>query len=279
MIETLFGDSKQHGGTIRQVKLRGRAKVSDVFTLAMLAVNLRRAAEPAGDAGGHGWKWIDGRGASACAIRPEIAANPVQAKAQTRAIPLVVADSFENAPSRRIQGCSNHRQIQHGRPRRRGLAGGRYEAPSALCEYFGGALPFRVRDEEVVKAQVVGIVAMGCRRPSLPCPSFAKASRACRFLSRRGECSRLAPDLVVECRGAQVVELFRLVGRESPHECAAVARERDKALLTKRLQRFAERSSAVPKWAARVLSFRCSPAAMLPSKIIRSRTCVFERRT
>ena len=51
MIETLFGDSKQHGGTIRQVKLRGRAKVSDVFTLAMLAVNLRRlpallAAQP-----------------------------------------------------------------------------------------------------------------------------------------------------------------------------------------------------------------------------------------
>jgi hypothetical protein len=42
MIETLFGDGKQHGGTIRQVKLRGRAKISDVFTLAMLAVNLRR---------------------------------------------------------------------------------------------------------------------------------------------------------------------------------------------------------------------------------------------
>ena len=42
MIETLFGDGKQHGGTIRQVKLRGRLKVSDVFTLAMLAVNLRR---------------------------------------------------------------------------------------------------------------------------------------------------------------------------------------------------------------------------------------------
>lgn len=42
MIETLFGDSKQHGGTIRQVELRGREKVSDVFTLAMLAVNLRR---------------------------------------------------------------------------------------------------------------------------------------------------------------------------------------------------------------------------------------------
>ena len=42
MIETLFGDGKQHGGTIRQVKLRGLSKVSNVFTLAMLATNLRR---------------------------------------------------------------------------------------------------------------------------------------------------------------------------------------------------------------------------------------------
>ena len=42
LIETLFGDGKQHGTTIRQVKLRGQRKVSDVFTLAMLAVNLRR---------------------------------------------------------------------------------------------------------------------------------------------------------------------------------------------------------------------------------------------
>jgi hypothetical protein len=33
-------------------------------------------------------------------IRPEIAANPVQAKAQTRAIPFVVADSLEDASSR-----------------------------------------------------------------------------------------------------------------------------------------------------------------------------------
>ena len=32
LIETLFGDGKQHGATIRQVKLRGLAKVSDVFT-------------------------------------------------------------------------------------------------------------------------------------------------------------------------------------------------------------------------------------------------------
>jgi hypothetical protein len=42
LIETLFGDGKQHGVTIRQVKLRGLAKVSDVFTLSMLSVNLRR---------------------------------------------------------------------------------------------------------------------------------------------------------------------------------------------------------------------------------------------
>lgn len=42
MIETLFGDGKQHGATIRQVKLRGQPKVSDTFTLSMLAVNLRR---------------------------------------------------------------------------------------------------------------------------------------------------------------------------------------------------------------------------------------------
>jgi hypothetical protein len=42
LIETLFGDSKQHGGTIRQVKLRGIDKVTDVFTLAMLTSNLRR---------------------------------------------------------------------------------------------------------------------------------------------------------------------------------------------------------------------------------------------
>ena len=42
LIETLFGDGKQHGATLRQVKLRGLAKVSEVFTLSMLAVNLRR---------------------------------------------------------------------------------------------------------------------------------------------------------------------------------------------------------------------------------------------
>jgi transposase len=42
MIETVFGDAKQHGGTMRQVKLRGLAKVSDAFALSMLVVNLRR---------------------------------------------------------------------------------------------------------------------------------------------------------------------------------------------------------------------------------------------
>jgi transposase len=42
LIETLFGDGKQHGGTIRQVKLRGIDKVTDVFTIAMLTANLRR---------------------------------------------------------------------------------------------------------------------------------------------------------------------------------------------------------------------------------------------
>jgi transposase len=42
LIETLFGDGKQHGVTIRQVKLRGLPKVRDVFTLSMLVVNLRR---------------------------------------------------------------------------------------------------------------------------------------------------------------------------------------------------------------------------------------------
>jgi hypothetical protein len=41
-IETLFGDCKQHGGTMRQVKLRGLDKVRDAFTIALLVVNLRR---------------------------------------------------------------------------------------------------------------------------------------------------------------------------------------------------------------------------------------------
>ena len=42
VIETLFYDDKHHGATIRQIKLRGRDKVSDVFTIAILAGSLRR---------------------------------------------------------------------------------------------------------------------------------------------------------------------------------------------------------------------------------------------
>ena len=40
-IETVFGDGKQHG-ILRQVQLRGREKVEQVFTLAATVVNLRR---------------------------------------------------------------------------------------------------------------------------------------------------------------------------------------------------------------------------------------------
>lgn len=41
LIETVFGDTKQHG-VLRQVKLRGLAKVDLAFTLAVTVVNLRR---------------------------------------------------------------------------------------------------------------------------------------------------------------------------------------------------------------------------------------------
>jgi transposase len=41
MIETVFGDGKQHG-ILRQVKLRGLEKVQMLFTLGMTVVNLRR---------------------------------------------------------------------------------------------------------------------------------------------------------------------------------------------------------------------------------------------
>ena len=58
LIATLFGDGKQHGATIRQVKLRGQPKVRDVFALSMLAVNLRRLPKLSGNAG-DGGQWID----------------------------------------------------------------------------------------------------------------------------------------------------------------------------------------------------------------------------
>ena len=41
LIETVFGDAKQQG-ILRQVKLRGLAKVELLFTLAATVVNLRR---------------------------------------------------------------------------------------------------------------------------------------------------------------------------------------------------------------------------------------------
>jgi transposase len=52
LIETVFGDAKQHG-IMRQVKLRGLAKLELLFTLAVTVVNLRRlpkllAPEPSG---------------------------------------------------------------------------------------------------------------------------------------------------------------------------------------------------------------------------------------
>lgn len=52
LIETVFGDAKQHG-ILRQVKLRGLAKVELLFTLAATVVNLRRlpkllAIDPSG---------------------------------------------------------------------------------------------------------------------------------------------------------------------------------------------------------------------------------------
>jgi hypothetical protein len=37
-VETLFGNARQHGTTIRQVKLRGRNKAGDGFTIAMLVL-------------------------------------------------------------------------------------------------------------------------------------------------------------------------------------------------------------------------------------------------
>jgi hypothetical protein len=41
LLETVFADAKQHGG-LHQTKLRGLDRVSQAFTLAMTAVNLRR---------------------------------------------------------------------------------------------------------------------------------------------------------------------------------------------------------------------------------------------
>jgi transposase len=50
LIETIFGDAKQHG-TLRQLKLRGLDKARLVFALAMTAVNLRRLPALMADTG------------------------------------------------------------------------------------------------------------------------------------------------------------------------------------------------------------------------------------
>src|SRR6266702_7605399 len=100
----------------------------------------------------------------------------------------------------------------------------------------------RVRDEEVVEAEVVGIVTADVGRLRfLVHRSQKPLERGAFVIAQRVR--ELAPDLVVE-RRAQGVELLRFVDRELPHERAAVARERDETLLTKRLQRFAQRPSA-----------------------------------
>src|SRR2546428_11248453 len=88
----------------------------------------------------------------------------------------------------------------------------------------------RVRDEEVVKAQVVGIVAADVAGLRFLVHRSQKRLERGVFVVAQRHCE-LAPDLVVE-RRAQVVELLRLVDRESPDERAAVAGERDEALLT-----------------------------------------------
>src|ERR1700676_5430729 len=100
----------------------------------------------------------------------------------------------------------------------------------------------RVRNQEVVEAQVVGIVTADVARLRfLVHLSQKRLERGAFVVAQRDR--ELAPDLVVE-RRAQVVELLCFVDRESPHKRAAVARERDEALFTKRLQRFTQRPSA-----------------------------------
>src|SRR6266699_5495507 len=99
----------------------------------------------------------------------------------------------------------------------------------------------RVCDEEVVKAQVVGIVAADVAGLGFLVHRSQKLLERGVFVVAQRD-RELTPDFVVK-RRAQVVELLRFVDRELPHERAAVARERDEALLTKRLERFTQRPS------------------------------------
>ena len=111
--------------------------------------------------------------------------------------------------------------------------------PGNAPVYLGEPGVSRVRDEEVMKAQVVGIVATDVAGLRFLIHRSQKRLEHGAFIVAQRD-REFASDLVVECR-AQVVELLRFVDCESPHERSAVARERDEALLTKRLQRFTQR--------------------------------------
>ena len=81
LIETLFGDGKQHGATIRQVKLRGLPRnISDVLhpvhADAYGGPNSSRSRR-------HGGRRIDGKGPAALAVRVQIAAQNATAEPQT----------------------------------------------------------------------------------------------------------------------------------------------------------------------------------------------------
>ena len=64
LIETLFGDGKQHGATIRQVKLRGLAQSQRRVHAVHAGGQFAAAAEASGIAG-DGGQWIDGK------VRPQ----------------------------------------------------------------------------------------------------------------------------------------------------------------------------------------------------------------
>src|SRR5438477_6750960 len=114
--------------------------------------------------------------------------------------------------------------------------------PGNAPVYLGEPGVSRVRDEEVMKAQIVGIVATDVAGLRFLIHRSQKRLEHGAFIVAQRD-REFASDLVVECR-AQVVELLRFVDCESPHERSAVARERDEALLTKRLQRFTQRPPA-----------------------------------
>jgi hypothetical protein len=100
LIETVFGDSKQHA-ILRQVKLRGRRKVDLLFTLSATVVNLRRMPAPDGLAP----ERIDSRGASGeqqkrpkrLLIRSQSGANSTSSAAGTIAKTLSMSKNIRNS--------------------------------------------------------------------------------------------------------------------------------------------------------------------------------------